>query len=393
MTMASICHPYYECCKGCDIAYNDIQGNWGIEDEEWCFIDEIKCRNYSEAIDQDNKKQINIGTNFFDNNIYCNQDRMDRVQSSIDKLSGELKLKAEKIQNTPTAIWLSWDEAPETVSWHLTQAGDETVVFVLYWIPTRDCNSSASQGGAQTMDEYYEYVQRILKGFEEHPESKIVLVIEPDTLGNMITSQSNSRCKNVHNLHKKAIAYALNTLGSLDNVQAYIDAAHGRWLGSYIDETAATIKEIIEMAPEGKLRGLSTNVSNYQSTEDEYNYHKKLYIKLETIGVHKMKFIVDTARNGVDVAESLELTGTWCNVVGTGFGERPRGTPDPINMPLLDAFMWIKPGGDSDGSSTGDHADPVCAHDDSLPGAGDAGDWFHDYFVQLVNNAYPAIEI
>jgi len=143
------------------------------------------------------------------------------------------------------------------------------------------------------------------------------------------------------------------------------------------------------MAPEVKVRGLSTNVSNYQSTKDEHAYHEKLHAAFEKIDVHDMNFIVDTARNGVDV-ESLVLTGTWCNVKRTGFGERPKGNPDPINMLLLDAYMWLKPGGVH---LLDNHADPVCSCEDSLPGAGDPEDWIHNYFVQLITNANPPTEI
>nr|AAC09066.1 1,4-beta-D-glucan-cellobiohydrolase [Orpinomyces sp. PC-2] len=441
-TLASQCHPNYPCCQNCgEVFYTDSDGQWGIENNDWCLIQPSKCNSnqsckfnalgysccsHCNSVYSDNDGQWGIENgnwcglkdsgfgnvtptttrnsnpttsvntndpdNFFNNRIYCNDDRKKRVQSSINQLSGELRAKAEKIKDVPTALWLSWDRAPESVSGHLSQAGDQTAVFILYWIPTRDCNSYASQGGAQDMNRYQQYVQRIYNAFRSYPNSKIVVVIEPDTLGNMVTSQSNQHCRDVHDLHKQAIAYALNTLGSLNNVRAYIDAAHGRWLGPHTDEVAKIIKDIVSMAPQGKLRGLSTNVSNYQSTRDEYAYHQKLNSALENVGIRNMKFIVDTARNGVDVAESLVRTGTWCNVIGTGFGERPKGTPDPVNMPLLDAYMWLKPGGDSDGSSSGPYADPNCAHSDSLPGAGNAGDWFHEYFVQLIKNANPPIQ-
>ncbi|OUM63030.1 glycoside hydrolase family 6 protein [Piromyces sp. E2] len=397
---ASKCHPDYECCDNCHSILTDDEGQWGVKNGQWCFLDTPKCK---AAIDSCKFEALGYACCSHCDSIYTDADGEWGAEngqwcgipdSCKEPVTEEPSTtKAEKVKYTPTAIWLSWEQAPDYIPFHLSQAADQTTVYILYWIPTRDCNSIASQGGAQSMDEYKDYVNRILKGFESYPDNKIALVIEPDTLGNMITAQSNDLCKNVHNLHKQAISYAVNTLASLDNVQAYIDAAHGRWLGPHVDKVADVIKEILDMAPEGKIRGLSTNVSNYQSTKDEYAYHEKLHAALEKVGIHDMKFIVDTSRNGVDVAESIAKTGTWCNVKGTGFGERPRGNPDPVNMPLLDAYLWLKPGGDSDGSSTGDHADPVCSHEDSLLGAGNAGDWFHEYFVQLVTNANPPIEI
>lgn len=39
--------------------------------------------------------------------------------------------------------------------------------------------------------------------------------------------------------------------------------------------------------------------------------------------------------------------GNWCNVKGAGLGERPRASPLP-QLPMLDAYMWIKPPGARD---------------------------------------------
>ncbi|OUM61201.1 Non-catalytic module family DOC2, partial [Piromyces sp. E2] len=33
----------YSCCEGCEIAYNDGDGNWGVENDQWCGIDDKKC--------------------------------------------------------------------------------------------------------------------------------------------------------------------------------------------------------------------------------------------------------------------------------------------------------------------------------------------------------------
>ncbi|KAG4081445.1 glycoside hydrolase [Neocallimastix lanati (nom. inval.)] len=79
-----------------------------------------------------------------------------------------------------------------------------------------------------------------------------------------------------------------------------------------------------------------------------------------------MKFIVDTGRNKIDVFETFGATKTWCNFMGTTFGENPKANPDPISMTLLDAFMWIKTLGEADGTSTCERVDPICFLEDSL---------------------------
>ena len=41
-------------------------------------------------------------------------------------------------------------------------------------------------------------------------------------------------------------------------------------------------------------------------------------------------------------------TGNWCNQSGAGIGERPKASP----ATGIDAYVWIKPPGESDGSSS-----------------------------------------
>ena len=57
----------------------------------------------------------------------------------------------------------------------------------------------------------------------------------------------------------------------------------------------------------------------------------------------------DTSRNGRGGIR--HEWGAWCNVRGAGLGQRPVATP----MPGLDAYVWIKPPGESDGLCGGEH--------------------------------------
>jgi cellulose 1,4-beta-cellobiosidase len=79
-------------------------------------------------------------------------------------------------------------------------------------------------------------------------------------------------------------------------------------------------------------------------------------------------------RNGVQPTKQ-NAWGDWCNVIGTGFGVRPTtNTGDPLE----DAFVWIKPGGESDGTSNSSSAryDAHCGYSDALQPAPEAGTWF-----------------
>lgn len=57
-----------------------------------------------------------------------------------------------------------------------------------------------------------------------------------------------------------------------------------------------------------------------------------------------------------------------------------------------DAFVWVKPGGESDGTSdsSATRYDAHCGLSDSWTPAPEAGSWFEAYFEQLLKNANPA---
>jgi len=40
---ASKCHPQYECCSGCDVFYSDNEALWGVENGNWCVIQNSVC--------------------------------------------------------------------------------------------------------------------------------------------------------------------------------------------------------------------------------------------------------------------------------------------------------------------------------------------------------------
>lgn len=88
----------------------------------------------------------------------------------------------------------------------------------------------------------------------------------------------------------------------------------------------------------------------------------------------KVEILINTARNGVQPTSQLAW-GDWCNVIGTGFGVRPTtNTGDPLE----DAFVWVKPGGECDGTSntTSPRYDFHCGLADALQPAPEAGTWF-----------------
>lgn len=56
------------------------------------------------------------------------------------------------------------------------------------------------------------------------------IVLEPDSLGNVVTNQNVPFCAGASSVYEEGIAYAISKLQG-PNIALYIDAAHGGWLG------------------------------------------------------------------------------------------------------------------------------------------------------------------
>lgn len=101
-------------------------------------------------------------------------------------------------------------------------------------------------------------------------------------------------------------------------------------------------------------------------------------------------FVVDTSRNGQGAWAAPEGVypdaETWCNPPGRGLGQRP--TTDTGNE-LVDALLWIKIPGESDGQcfrGLGGPEDPERGMIDPA-----AGQWFPEQARELIELARPAL--
>ncbi|HEY2941766.1 MAG TPA: glycoside hydrolase family 6 protein, partial [Vicinamibacteria bacterium] len=117
-------------------------------------------------------------------------------------------------------------------------------------------------------------------------------------------------------------------------VGVYIDAGHSHWMSA--DTAAARL----HAAGVADADGFSLNVSNFYATAGEIAYGRTISQRLG--GKH---FVVDTSRNGAGVAPS-----TWCNPPGMALGARPTAATGDA---LVDAYVWVKRPGESDGTCNG----------------------------------------
>jgi cellulose 1,4-beta-cellobiosidase len=353
-----------------------------------------------------------VGARFYVNPAYA---------AEVEETAAKSPANAARLRAAarfPTAVWLNsiatarhanrvLDEAAAQQGASGASGEPVLVVFVLYDLPGRDCAAASSAGelglDAEGEKRYeHEFVDVAAAAFRAHPAQRIVAVLEPDSLANVATNLDKPRCAAAEPTYRRAIAYALGAV-SMPNVSAYLDAAHAGWLG-WDDNRRRIARVFAEVrgaaGPGTRLRGVSVNVSNYDPLAaaaqegasgnpcpDELTYARKLGDSLAEAGLQDMAVVVDTSRNGRTGIRSQP--GSWCNVRGAGLGERPRAAPQPG----IDAYFWIKPPGESDGTSdaTAPRYDASCSAPDSAPGAPQAGVFFPSYFADLVANANPPL--
>ncbi|KAG0155435.1 1, 4-beta cellobiohydrolase [Penicillium digitatum] len=358
------------------------------------------------------------GNPFSGHQFYVNPYYASKVSASaMPSMTGAAKAAASAAAEVPSFYWLDTADKVPKMGELLAdiraqnKAGASPPIagqFVVYDLPDRDCAALASNGEFSIANggvaNYKAYIDAIREVLVEYSDVQTILVVEPDSLANLVTNMAVPKCAGAHNAYLECTDYAVTQL-NLANVAMYLDAGHAGWLGwpANLSPAATLYANVYNAAKKpASLRGLVTNVSNYNGwslttcpsyTSGNANCDEKKYINalaplLKSAG-WDAHFITDTGRNGVQPT-SQNAWGDWCNVKGTGFGVRP--TTDTGDA-LADAFVWVKPGGESDGTSdsSATRYDAHCRYSDALQPAPEAGAWFQAYFAQLVENANPSL--
>jgi endoglucanase len=356
-----------------------------------------------------------------------------------------------KMAGMPQAVWLengSPDEVQMQARSVVRQAEEERAVPVLvaYNVPFRDC-SQYSAGGATSPEEYRAWIDGVASGIGD---LAAVVILEPDGLGiipHYTDINGNAEwCQPAEASAETAaierfemLNYAVDALKALENVDVYLDGTHSAWLG--VGDTADRLVK----AGVDRADGFYLNASNYQLTANLTQYGtwvsqciasgayagcanqywnggpggtkiadlmgewtgtalsnygvwsdesddpalntSGINARFATVGT--THFVIDTSRNGQGPWTMADAPGDiqdWCNPPNRGLGLRP--TTD-TGIELLDAYLWIKIPGESDGECNRwveGGPDPVRGYEN--PGA---GEWFDEQALELIEFADPAL--
>ncbi|WP_127509448.1 glycoside hydrolase family 6 protein [Actinoplanes solisilvae] len=343
------------------------------------------------------------------------------------------------------------------------------IQFVIYNLPGRDCSALASNGelAPNELPRYKsEYIDPIaaIQSDSKYANLRIINIIEIDSLPNIVTNTSGqpggtATCDTMkaNGGYVQGVGYALQKLGALPNGYNYVDAAHHGWIGwdSNFGPTADIMLEAARASGSvANVNGFITNTANYSALRepfvqptttvggqsvrqskwvdwnqytDELTFAQAFRTKLVSIGFNSnIGMLIDTSRNGwggsgrptaASTSTNVDTfvnesridrrihAGNWCNQSGAGLGERPTAAP----ASGIDAYVWVKPPGESDGSSElipndeGKGFDRMCdptytgnaRNGNSMTGAlansPISGAWFSAQFRQLMTNAYPPL--
>jgi endoglucanase len=268
--------------------------------------------------------------------------------AKIEKKDPETAKTLRYLADQPAAIWFGGWSGPIQTAVEKAVKGAEAegtqLVAVAYNVPYRDCGQH-SAGGLEA-DAYKAWIDDFVKGLGQH---EAVIILEPDAIP-LITCL-NSDTKKVR---WQLLNYALETFKTRSKALVYMDVGHGNWIPA--EEMQQRLKAIgIE-----KADGFAINTSNYQSTENSIKYGRKLQSAFPDKGL-----VIDTSRNGNGPAPD----NAWCNPRGRAIGLRPQVVTD---QPGVDAYLWTKKPGESDGACNGGPA---------------AGQFWIDVAKELVENA------
>ncbi|MCT9082523.1 glycoside hydrolase family 6 protein [Streptomyces fulvoviolaceus] len=256
----------------------------------------------------------------------------------------------KKIADEPAALWPAGEIDPAPVIKAATASANaegRTALFVAYNIPHRDCGQH-SAGGAADGDAYRAWIGKFADALAD---AKALVILEPDAVAHIVDGCTPAESAPER---EQLLGEAIARLKQQPNTKVYLDAGNPAWI-----RDPSKLVDPLKRSGIAGADGFSLNVSNFQTDAATKKYGLQLSGDLD--GKH---FVIDSSRNG-----NGPLPGVWCNPPGRALGTHP--TTD-TGVPALDAYLWIKRPGESDGT---------------CEGGPNAGQWWPEYALGLASNA------
>lgn len=238
----------------------------------------------------------------------------------------------KRISTRPTSLWLgNWNSNVYADVYNYSsraRADGSMPVFTIYNIPQRDCGSYSA--GGTSASAYPGWVEQVALAIGS---TKAAVILEPDALSQINQSGCLTEAQKTerYQLLKGAVATLRK---AAPNTAIYIDAGNPQWI------PAATMAQNLNNAGIASADGFALNVSNFISTSANVSYGTQISGMVG--GKH---FVIDTSRNGNGPTADYQ----WCNPLGRALGPVPTG----FSSGLVDAYLWIKRAGESDGTCNG----------------------------------------
>jgi len=257
--------------------------------------------------------------------------------------SATARARLRWLARQPQAVWLTGGSprsSARTVATVERRARTSGAVpsFVVYDIPHRDCSGGYSAGGAASREAYVRYIDAI---GAQLGRTRTIVVLEPDSLAGIDCLDGAQQYGRL-----QLLTWAVEHLAKRRGTEIYLDGGNSGW------QTPSTMAKRLIAAGIADARGFAVNVSNYDPTASEIRYGRQISAQ-----VGWKHFVVDTSRNGARARPD-----GWCNPSGARVGAPP-GTPP--SDPAVDALLWIKHPGESDGTC-GESPDPAGTFDPRL---------------------------
>ncbi len=183
-----------------------------------------------------------LGKNYFANANYASElnTTLHTFLAQNDTLSAA---RIRTVQKLGTFTWITSVSSLDLLNQTIIEARAEQektrklqiVELVLFNIPDRDCPKGQSSGEftltSNGLELYkHTFVDPYAAALKAAPDLTFAVIVEPDTLGNVITNQHIPFCAAAASGYEQGVAYAIAKLQAL-NIALYMDAAHGGWLG------------------------------------------------------------------------------------------------------------------------------------------------------------------